>query len=132
MRKIVDGENAVLGRLASWAAKQSLKGLEINIVNSEKVVITGNKKNVLKKYKIRRGRVGSSQKGPKFPTLPEKIIKRTIRGMLPKNSRGREALKRIKCFKSVPEKFGKKKIIKSGRGGKGIKLGTVSKRLRGK
>jgi large subunit ribosomal protein L13 len=129
--KIVDGKNAVLGRLASWAAKQSLEGLNILIVNSEKVLVTGKKKDVLKRYKKKRGRVGSSQKGPKFPTLPERIIKRTIKGMLPKNPRGKNALKRIKCYESVPKDLKNKKIVKSGRGGKGIRLEIISKRLRG-
>ena len=32
MKKIIDGTNAVLGRLASYAAKQALLGEEIVIV----------------------------------------------------------------------------------------------------
>ena len=42
--KIIDGENAVMGRLASYVAKQALQGEEISIVNCNKVLITGNKK----------------------------------------------------------------------------------------
>ena len=42
--KIIDGKGAILGRLASYAAKQALKGEEIVVLNCEEVIITGNKK----------------------------------------------------------------------------------------
>ena len=42
--KIIDGKNAVLGRLASFVAKEALKGEEIVIVNCDEIMITGNKK----------------------------------------------------------------------------------------
>ena len=48
--KVIDGTNAVLGRLASYAAKQALQGEEIAIVNSEQIIITGNKKNIKAHY----------------------------------------------------------------------------------
>lgn len=44
--KVIDGTDAVLGRLASFAAKQALLGEEIVIVNCEKVIITGNRANI--------------------------------------------------------------------------------------
>jgi len=42
--KIIDGANTVMGRLASFVAKEALKGEEIKVVNCEQVIITGNKK----------------------------------------------------------------------------------------
>ena len=42
--KIVNGENAVMGRLASYVAKEAMKGEEFAVVNCEKVIITGDKK----------------------------------------------------------------------------------------
>ena len=45
MTKIIDGKNAVLGRLASFAAKEALRGEEIVILNCEQIIITGNKRN---------------------------------------------------------------------------------------
>ncbi len=44
--KIIDGKDAVLGRLASYAAKEALKGEEVIIVNCKEVIITGNKKDI--------------------------------------------------------------------------------------
>lgn len=115
--KIIDGKNAVLGRLASYAAKEALKGEEIVILNCGQVVITGNKKNIQEEFRKKRGRVGSGQKGPKHSRTSEKIIKRTIRGMLPEHrfGRGREAFKRIKCYSGIPKEFEKEKKIVGGK-----------------
>ena len=65
MTKIIDGKNAILGRLASYTAKEALKGEEIIIINCDQIIITGNKKNIKEKFEAKRNRVGSSQKGPK-------------------------------------------------------------------
>ena len=115
---IIDGKGAVLGRLASYVAKESLKGEEIVILNSELVIITGNRKNIEESFHTRRSRVGSSQKGPKLSKSSERIVKRTIRGMLPEHrfGRGREAFKRIKCYVGVPKEFQEAKTIKAGKG----------------
>lgn len=107
---IIDATNLILGRLASYSAKKVLLGEPIDIVNCENAVITGNNKLILAKYlqKIKRG---IPLKGPYFPRTPEGIVKRTIRGMLPhKQYKGREALKRVKCYINVPEQFKDKKI----------------------
>ena len=44
--KIIDGTDATLGRLASYAAKQALQGEEIVVLNCEKVIITGKRKSI--------------------------------------------------------------------------------------
>ena len=105
--KIIDGKDQILGRLASYAAKEALKGEEIVILNCEHIIITGNKKDIEKEFKEKRSRVGSSQKGPKHSKLSYKIVKRTIRGMLPnhREGRGKQAYKRIICYNNVPEKY---------------------------
>lgn len=105
--KIINGENAVLGRLASYVAKEALKGEEIKIVNCEKVVITGNKEFIEKSLLQKRSRVGTRQIGPKVSRSSEKIVKRAIRGMLPdhRQGRGKEAFKRILCYKGVPQEL---------------------------
>ena len=72
--KIIDGTEAVLGRLASYASKQALQGEEIVVVNCEKVIITGKRKSIEKDFDEKRSRVGSSQKGPKISRLPERIV----------------------------------------------------------
>ncbi|MBS3074891.1 50S ribosomal protein L13 [Candidatus Pacearchaeota archaeon] len=111
---IINGENAVFGRLCSYAAKQALQGNEVIIINSEKTIITGNKKNVLNKYKQRKIRGGASQKGPNYPRTPHMMLKRGIRGMLPdyRWGEGRDALERIKCYDGIPSEFKNKEMIK--------------------
>ncbi len=105
--RIIDAEGAVLGRLASLVAKEVLKGEKIIIVNCEKVRITGRERKIREDFEKKRKRVGSGQKGPKFPRTAEKIVKRVIRGMLPdhRKGRGKEAYKKIKCFSGIPEEF---------------------------
>ncbi len=108
---IIDAEKLVVGRLASFVAKQALMGETVEIVNAEKAVIIGSKTDILAKYKQRRAR-GSPHFGPFFPHAPERILKRSIRGMLPyKITRGRDALERVKCYKGVPARFKDKELI---------------------
>ena len=129
--KIIDGKNATLGRLASYVAKQALKGEEFVILNCDKIIITGNRKDIKEKFLERMGRFGSSQKGPKISKSNEKIVKRVIRGMLPdhRKGRGREAFKRIKCYVGIPKEFEDKKKISAGKE-KGNKFVRVSEILR--
>lgn len=117
MIKIIDGTNMILGRLASYVAKEALKGEEIVIVNCGSVIISGNKKMNERKFQAKRGRVGSGQKGPKYSLDSEKIVKKTIRGMLPdhREGRGRIAFKKIKCYKNFPEKYQGKDVEKAGK-----------------
>lgn len=115
--KIIDGTGAILGRLASYVAKEALKGEEIVILNCEEVIISGNKKSIKADFQRRRSRVGHSQKGPKLKKTSERMVKRAIRGMLPEHrfGRGRIAFKRIKCYKGIPKEFEEGKKIKAGK-----------------
>lgn len=105
--KVIDGSGAVLGRLSSFAAKEALKGEEVAVVNCEQVIITGNKSKIQADFEEKRSRFGHSQRGPVHSKLGFQIVKRTIRGMLPnfRAGRGKEALKRIKCYSKVPKEF---------------------------
>ncbi|MFP4656137.1 MAG: 50S ribosomal protein L13 [Candidatus Woesearchaeota archaeon] len=110
--KIIDAENQILGRLATYVAKMLLLGESVVIVNSEKALITGPKSRILAKYKQDKER-GIPLRGPYFPKRPEMILKRTIRGMLPyKQEKGASALKRLKCYVSLPEEFVGKEFYK--------------------
>jgi large subunit ribosomal protein L13 len=108
---VINANNLILGRISAKVAKLALLGESIKIVNCEKTVITGDKKSIIKAYK-RRMTMGIHTKGPFLPRMPDRFVKRTIRGMLPyKNPRGAEALKRIICYAGVPEEFAKEKQI---------------------
>ena len=131
---IIDGTNAALGRLASYCAKQALQGNEMVVLNSEKVVISGRKEEIMEKYQILIAKGGSSQKGPRISRSSDLIVKRAIRGMLPNHrfGRGREAWKRIRCFVGIPKEYEKEKLIKSGKEkhSKYIEIKELSKSLK--
>ena len=102
MVTVINGDGLILGRLASLTAQRALAGEEIAIVNVENAIISGSRARVLANYDHKRTR-GSTDWGPYFPRIPDHIMKRTIRGMLPyKRPRGVEAMKRIKCYVGVP------------------------------
>ncbi len=103
--KVIDADNMVLGRLASVVAKRLLEGEEIVIVNAEKAVIIGSKYYIINKY-IERRNIGSVRKGPYYPKMPDRILRRTVRGMLPmKKSSGRAAYKRLRVYMGIPKEF---------------------------
>ena len=106
---LIDAESLVAGRLSTFIAKKALLGGKIDVINSEKAIIVGNKKNILAKYKWKR-EMGDTFKGPYLHRSPERILKRIVRGMLPyKQKKGRDAFERIKCYNGVPEEFKGKK-----------------------
>ena len=108
--KVIDATNMIMGRLASKVAKELLKGEEIAVVNAEKAVITGNKDYIIEHYSSRRN-IGSVRKGPYYPKMPDLILKRAVRGMLPmKKASGKEAYRRLIIYMGVPKQFKDVKI----------------------
>ncbi|MGE5659315.1 MAG: 50S ribosomal protein L13 [Actinomycetota bacterium] len=109
---IVDAADQRLGRLASEIAMR-LRGKHkptftphldtgdfVIVVNAEKVAVTG-KKRSQKLYRRHSGRPG----GMKTETfaklqarLPERIIEEAVKGMLPKNSLGRQLFTKLKVY----------------------------------
>jgi len=111
---IIDGSGAVFGRLASFVAKKALEGNEVIVINSEKTILTGNKKDIIAKYSELRKKGGHSLKGPKYSKVPHNMLKRTIRGMLPdhRKGQGKIALSKIKCYDQIPEELSQEKMVK--------------------
>lgn len=104
-RTVIDGDGLILGRMSSIVAKRLLKGETIDIVNAEKMVVSGKKKMVINKEKEFLN-VGGHEKGPVHFRQPHRIVKRTIRGMLPhRKAHGREAFKRLKVHIGIPDEF---------------------------
>ncbi|MFQ5986651.1 MAG: 50S ribosomal protein L13 [Thermoplasmata archaeon] len=103
---IYDASGQILGRLSSLTAKRLLEGETVTIVNAEEAVITGSRQSILREYQQKR-RVGSQRKGPYFPKRPDRILKRTVRGMLPyQRPRGRAAFKRLRVYAGAPPEIG--------------------------
>ena len=114
--KIIDGKNAILGRLSSYAAKQALLGNKVTIVNANEVIIIGEQNGIKERYSTWIKKGGSAHKGPYVTRTPERLLKRTIRGMLSyKQGRGDEAYSKIRCYNEVPEEYKETKKIVSGK-----------------
>ena len=109
---VIDATDLVLGRLASRVAlilrgknKPSFTpnldcGDNVIIVNADKAVLTG-KKLTQKYYRHHTGWVGGL-KEVQYKTLmaekPEFAMQLAVKGMLPKNSIGRQSATRLKVF----------------------------------
>ncbi|MBU3913026.1 MAG: 50S ribosomal protein L13 [Nanoarchaeota archaeon] len=107
---VINGENEVLGRVASFAAKQALQGKSVVVVNCEHILVSGNRANIIDRYLVTRRR-----NAVKFPSVPEKIVKRTIRGMIKyKSGRGAAAFKKLRCYNSAPASYKDANAVKLG------------------
>jgi len=113
---VVDAEGMVLGRLASRVAS-ILRGKNkpiytphvdtgdfVIVVNADKVRLTGNKL-MTKIYMHHSGYPGGIKKKTAKDLMknkPEQVIVSAVKGMLPKNTLGRQQLKKLKVY-SGPE-----------------------------
>jgi large subunit ribosomal protein L13 len=109
---VIDAEGQRLGRLATEIA-MILRGKNkpsytpnmdtgdfVIVINAEKVVVTG-RKNEQKLYRRHSGRPGG-MKTETFDQLqhriPERIVEKAIKGMLPKNTLGRKLFTKLKVY----------------------------------
>lgn len=114
--KIIDATGLIAGRLATEVAKLALLGERIDILNSEKAVISGKPDMIIKVWHTRLARK-NTMKGPFTPKRADQILRRIIRGMLPRSpssdeSRGRKAYRNIMCWLGCPRQFADKKFDK--------------------
>lgn len=107
---IIDAKGLILGRMASIIAKRLLQGESVIVLNAEKTAISGKRLQIVKEAKTFL-EVGHPRKGPYHPRRPDKIVRRTIRGMLPrKKPKGKQAYKRLKVYLGAPKEFEDKEI----------------------
>jgi large subunit ribosomal protein L13 len=109
---LVDAQDMILGRLASEIATR-LRGKHkpnystfmdtgdfIVVINAEKIKLTGNKWDD-KMYYHHTGYIGGIKEISAKDLLvkkPEELITKAVKGMLPKNSLGRQQLKKMKVY----------------------------------
>ena len=108
---LVNADGLILGRMASVVAKKLLSGEKVIIVNAEKAVISGKKKSKVAEAKEFL-EVGAPRRGPFHYRRPDRILRKTVRGMLPfKQPKGKTALRKLKVFISVPEDLKDQQMI---------------------
>lgn len=106
---IIDATNLVAGRLASIVAKKLLNGEKVAVVNAEKAVFSGKKPTKVEEMKLFLEIVGrgNPKYGPRHPRRPDTILKRMVRGMLPREKpKGIQALKNLRVYVGVPMEAG--------------------------
>lgn len=109
---IVDAQDQVLGRVASRIARVLQgkheatftphwdSGDRVIVINADKIRLTGNKL-VDKKYRDYTGYIGGLKEmsaGALLQRRPEDLIRRAVRGMLPKNVLATHILKNMKVY----------------------------------
>ncbi len=136
MVTVIDGKNLVYGRLASVVAERIMDGEEIIVINSESLIISGERSVTFAKYKHRMDLGDATKrKGPFYPRRADLLFKRSVRGMIPwKKPSGKDAYRRLHVYVGTPKQFSevtaevpeeaKRKIA-----GKYTTLGAVSKYL---
>ena len=103
---VVDGTNLIAGRVCSNVAKLLRKGNRVSIVNCEKIMISGKKASIIGEYEdfLKISSIIHPQHGPFHPRRPDTIIKRMIRGMLPKEKPSKKTdLARLRTYIGVPK-----------------------------
>jgi len=109
---IVDADGQNLGRLASviaetlagkrspWYTRHCDTGDFVVVVNAEKVAVTGNKlrDKMYWRHSGYPGGIRSRSLGEQLERRPEEVLRKAVRGMLPKNSLGRAQLTKLKIY----------------------------------
>ncbi len=137
---IINAEGLVAGRLASRVAKEMINNKTVIIINAEKAIVVGKESAVLPKYKQR---VDASvktnpHKGPKYDRVPEKMLRRMIKGMLPNRKKTAERImKQLKVYNNVPKEINESEAqtiegIKCNEKHAFMYLGDLAKKIGGK
>jgi len=107
---IIDAKGLILGRMASKIAKRLLQGESVVILNAEKAAISGKRQQIVQEAKTFL-EVGHPRKGPYHPRRPDRIVRRTVRGMLPWDKpKGKMAYKRLRVYLGAPKEFDGKEM----------------------
>ena len=95
---VVDGKGHILGRLASYVAKELQNGQRVVVVRCDQLVISGSLYRTRLRFQqfMRKSHRTNPKRGLHHYRAPSRIFWRTVRGMLPhKTSRGAAALGNI-------------------------------------
>ncbi len=109
---VVDADGLVLGRMASEVARV-LRGKHkpvyaphldtgdhVIVINAAKVVLTADKadKKVVYRHSGYPGGLREQRYGNLLATKPEEVVRRAVKGMLPKGTLGRQMLQKLKVY----------------------------------
>jgi len=101
----IDAKDCIAGRMCSHISKLLLQGHHVRVVNAEKSMISGNRYKTIEEYKeyLTISSATNPIHGPFHPRMPDRLLTRMVRGMLPKRkSSGLTALKRLRIYVAIP------------------------------
>ncbi len=104
----IDASEQIAGRLCSILAKELISGKRIVVLNAEKALVSGNTSSVLRQWQARLEIYSHVNPiyGPIHPRRPDNILRRMVRGMVPKTkAKGKSAMSRLRVYMGVPEKY---------------------------
>jgi len=100
---VINADGLILGRMATYVAKRLLNGEEIVIINAEKAILSGRKSSKLADAKEFLN-VGAPMRGPYHHRRPDRLVGKTVRGMLPhRRPKGMQAFKRLRVYIGIPD-----------------------------
>lgn len=107
----INADGLILGRMASKIAKRLLNGERIIVVNAEKAVLSGKKRSKVAEAK-KFLEVGSPGRGPFHHKRPDKIVRKTVRAMLPaRQPKGVQAYRRLAVYIGIPDDLKEQKMV---------------------
>jgi large subunit ribosomal protein L13 len=104
----VDASDQIAGRLCSILAKELIAGKRIVVLNAEKALVSGRSSSVFRQWQARLEIYSHVNPiyGPIHPRKPDNILRRMVRGMVPKTkTKGRSAMSRLRVYIGVPERY---------------------------
>ncbi|MDO8310116.1 MAG: 50S ribosomal protein L13 [Actinomycetota bacterium] len=109
---VIDATDVVLGRLATHVATL-LRGKHkpifaphvdtgdfVIVINADKVVLTGNKKQQKNEYRHSGfpGGLTTTSYSELMESNPRRVVEKAVKGMLPHNKLGRQQIKKLKVY----------------------------------
>jgi large subunit ribosomal protein L13 len=90
----------LLGKRSPWFTRHADTGDFVVVVNAERIAVTGQKLRDKRYYRHTGypGGIRSRTLAEQLEAAPEEVIRKAVRGMLPKNRLGRKQLTKLKIY----------------------------------
>ena len=111
----VDASGQIAGRMCSKVAAELLSGKRVVVLNAENALVSGRSMSVFRQWQARLEIYSHVNPiyGPIHPRRPDNILRRMVRGMVPKTkTKGRTAMSHLRVYMGIPAKYSTVKMSK--------------------
>ncbi|MCX6803440.1 MAG: 50S ribosomal protein L13 [Candidatus Diapherotrites archaeon] len=111
---IVNVKGLIAGRVATKIAKAIINGEKVIVLKAQDLIITGNKDNIIEKFKVRVNAAVKSNPnyGPKYSRIPSRMFRKMVRSMLPTKQNTKDTMiKSLMVYNETPAEFAHEKAI---------------------